>query len=197
MYDYIKGQLAEVTPTQAIVETGGIGYKLEISLQTFTDIQSLKDVKLFIYYHVKEDIAMWYGFYTKAERDMFMKLINVNGIGPNTARMMLSSLSSDELKNAIISGDVDKIKSIKGIGLKTAQRVIIDLKDRIVKGGDTSMESLIAGGAPKTQAAQEALSALVMLGFNKAAAEKVINGIVKENPQYTLEELVKHSLKHL
>src|SRR5574344_2065942 len=146
MYDYIKGQLTEVTPTQAIVETGGIGY----------------------------------GFYTKAERDMFMKLINVNGIGPNTARMMLSSLSSDELKNAIISGDVNKIKSIKGIGLKTAQRVIIDLKDKIVKGGDTSMDSLIAGGAPKTQAAQEALSALVMLGFNKAAAEKVI--IIKISP---------------
>ena len=134
MYDYIKGLLVETTPTQAIVEAGGIGYKLEISLQTFTDIQNLKEVKLYIYYYVKEDIAMWYGFASKEERYMFTLLINVNGVGPNTARMILSSLSTDELKTAIASDDVNKIKAVKGIGLKTAQKVIIELKDKISKG---------------------------------------------------------------
>lgn len=196
MYSYIKGELVEITPTEAIVENNKIGYELQISLQTFSEIQSLKEVKLFIYHHVREDIELWYGFYSKEERGIFKMLIEVNGIGPNTARMMLSSLNCTEIKTAIISGDVNKIKSIKGIGLKTAQRVIIDLKDKIAKGGEDN--SAVIFDVPSNSAVvEEALSALVMLGFNKAAADKVLKAVCKENPNYSLEELIKFSLKRL
>ena len=195
MYDYIKGQLVETNPTQAVVEAGGIGYRLEISLQTFTDIQNLKDVKLYIYYHVKEDVAMWYGFASKEEREMFMLLINVNGVGPNTARMILSSLSTEELRNAIISDDVRKIKGVKGIGLKTAQRLIIDLKDKVLKGADTT--TLPLGPAAKNPTAEEALGALMMLGFNKQASEKAVGDILREKPDCSVEQLIKLALKKL
>ena len=195
MYDYIKGLLVETTPTQAIVEAGGIGYKLEISLQTFTDIQNLKEVKLYIYYYVKEDIAMWYGFASKEERYMFTLLINVNGVGPNTARMILSSLSTEELKTAIATDDVNKIKAVKGIGLKTAQKVIIELKDKISKGSDTS--TLPLGSAAKSPVAEEALGALVMLGFKKPDSEKVTGDILRQNPAASVEQIIKLALKRL
>ncbi|MBP5692191.1 MAG: Holliday junction branch migration protein RuvA [Bacteroidales bacterium] len=195
MYDYIKGLLVETTPTQAIVEAGGIGYKLEISLQTFTDIQNLKEAKLYIYYYVKEDIAQWYGFASKEERYMFTLLINVNGVGPNTARMILSSLNTDELKAAIATDDVNKIKAVKGIGLKTAQKVIIELKDKISKGSDTS--TLPLGSAAKSPVAEEALGALVMLGFKKPDSEKVIGDILRQNPAASVEQIIKLALKRL
>lgn len=196
MYTYIKGELTEITPTAATIENNGIGYELQISLQTFAEIQGLRDVMLYIHHHIREDVEMWYGFATKEERSIFRMLIEVNGIGPNTARMMLSSMNSTEIKTAIISGDVNRIKSIKGIGIKTAQRVIIDLKDKIAKGGEDVSSALFV---PETQSAnmEEALSALVMLGFAKSAAEKVLKSVYKENPQYTLEELIKFSLKRL
>jgi holliday junction DNA helicase RuvA len=194
MYYYITGSLIESTPTEAIIENNGIGYKLQISLQTYSDIQGLNEVKLYIYHHLREDVELWYGFFSKEERNIFLMLIEVNGIGPNTARMMLSSLAPDELKNAILSEDVNKIKSIKGIGLKTAQRVIIDLKDKIIKGTGQS-DLHFAGESSKNK--EEALSALVLLGFNKAMADKVISEILKEQPTSTLEELIKLSLKRL
>ena len=195
MYDYIKGLLVETTPTQAVVEAGGIGYRLEISLQTFTDIQNLKEVKLYIYYYVKEDIAMWYGFASKEERYMFSLLLNVNGVGPNTARMILSSLSTDELKMAISTDDVNKIKAVKGIGLKTAQKLIIELKDKVSKGGDTL--SLPLGETAKSPVAEEALGALVMLGFKKPDSEKVIGDILRQNPSSSVEQIIKLALKRL
>ncbi|MEF9931608.1 MAG: Holliday junction branch migration protein RuvA [Bacteroidales bacterium] len=195
MYDYIKGQLIEIIPTEAVVENNGMGYKLQISLQTFTQIQSLKETKLYIYHHIREDIELWYGFFEKEERNIFTMLIEVSGIGPNTARMMLSSMSTTEIRNAIVTADVNKIKSIKGIGIKTAQRVIIDLKDKMAKGGGTAIDSIIAGAGIANM--DEALSALVMLGFNKVAADKVLRLIIKENPNYTIEELIKFSLKRL
>ena len=195
MYDYIKGSLAEITPTEAVVENNGLGYKLQISLQTYADIQSLNHVKLYIHHHLREDIEQWYGFNTKEERSIFTMLIEVSGIGPNTARMMLSSMTSEEIKNAIVAGDVNRIKSIKGIGLKTAQRVIIDLKDKIMKGGNTPVETLLPSQNNANR--EEALSALVLLGFAKNAAEKVLQGILKENPDYSLEEMIKIALKRL
>ena len=195
MYDYIKGLLVETTPTQAIVEAGGIGYKLEISLQTFTYIQNLKEVKLYIYYYVKEDIAQWYGFASKEERYMFSLLLNVNGVGPNTARMILSSLSTDELKTAIATNDVNKIKAVKGIGLKTAQKLIIELKDKVSKGGNTL--SLPLGETAKSPVAEEALGALVMLGFKKPDSEKVIGDILRQNPSSSVEQIIKLALKRL
>ena len=195
MYDYIKGLLVETTPTQAIVEAGGIGYKLEISLQTFTDIQNLKEAKLYIYYYVKEDIAQWYGFASKEERYMFSLLLNVNGVGPNTARMILSSLSTAELKTAIATNDVNKIKAVKGIGLKTAQKLIIELKDKVSMGGDTL--SLPLGETAKSPVAEEALGALVMLGFKKPDSEKVIGDILRQNPAASVEQIIKLALKRL
>ncbi|MBP5391422.1 MAG: Holliday junction branch migration protein RuvA [Bacteroidales bacterium] len=195
MYDYIKGLLVETNPTQAVVEAGGIGYRLEISLQTFTDIQNLKEVKLYIYYYVKEDIAMWYGFASKEERYMFSLLLNVNGVGPNTARMILSSLSTDELKTAIATNDVNKIKAVKGIGLKTAQKLIIELKDKVSKGSDTL--SLPLGETAKSPVAEEALGALVMLGFKKPDSEKVIGDILRQNPSSSVEQIIKLALKRL
>ena len=195
MYDYIKGLLVETTPTQAVVEAGGIGYKLEISLQTFTDIQNQKEVKLYIYYYVKEDVAMWYGFASKEERYMFSLLLNVNGVGPNTARMILSSLSTDELKMAIATNDVNKIKAVKGIGLKTAQKLIIELKDKVSKGGDTL--SLPLGETAKSPVGEEALGALIMLGFKKPDSEKVIGDILRQNPAASVEQIIKLALKRL
>lgn len=195
MYEYIKGQLTEVTPTEAVIENGAFGYKLQISLQTFTEIQSLKEIKLFVYHHVREDIELLYGFFTKEERNIFSLLIEVSGVGTNTARMMLSSMSSAEIRNAIISGDVNRIKSIKGIGLKTAQKIIIELKDKLVKGTGTTAD--LIPGASSSANLEEALSALVMLGFNKAAAEKVLRAVEKEKPDASIEELIKFSLKRL
>lgn len=196
MYDYIKGTLEESTPTEAVIENNGIGYSLQISLQTYTAIQGCKDVRLYIYHHLREDTELFFGFYSKEERSLFLLLIGVNGIGPNTARMMLSSLSCQELTNAILTGDVNKIKGVKGIGLKTAQRVIIDLKERVGKGDAKSALSLAEFGAA-SQIKEEALAALVMLGFSKAASEKAIDSILKEKPGGTIEELIKHSLKRL
>lgn len=196
MYDYIKGTLEESTPTEAVIENNGIGYSLQISLQTYTAIQGCKDVRLYIYHHLREDTELFFGFYSKEERSLFLLLIGVNGIGPNTARMMLSSLSCQELTNAILTGDVNKIKGVKGIGLKTAQRVIIDLKERVGKGDNKSALSLAEFGAA-SQIKEEALAALVMLGFSKAASEKAIDSILKEKPGSTIEELIKHSLKRL
>ena len=196
MYDYIKGTLEESTPTEAVIENNGIGYSLQISLQTYTAIQGCKDVRLYIYHHLREDTELFFGFYSKEERSLFLLLIGVNGIGPNTARMMLSSLSCQELTNAILTGDVNKIKGVKGIGLKTAQRVIIDLKERVGKGDANSALSLAEFGAA-SQIKEEALAALVMLGFSKAASETAIDSILKEKPGSTIEELIKHSLKRL
>lgn len=196
MYDYIKGTLEESTPTEAVIENNGIGYSLQISLQTYTAIQGCKDVRLYIYHHLREDTELFFGFYSKEERALFLLLIGVNGIGPNTARMMLSSISCQELTNAILTGDVNKIKGVKGIGLKTAQRVIIDLKERVGKGDAKSALSLAEFGAA-SQIKEEALAALVMLGFSKAASEKAIDSILKEKPGSTIEELIKHSLKRL
>lgn len=196
MHTYIKGELVEITPTQAVIENNGIGYELQISLQTFTEIQSLHDVMLYIHHHLREDVELWYGFASKEERNIFRMLIEVNGIGPNTARMMLSSMNCQEIRNAIITGNVNRIKSIKGIGIKTAQRVIIDLKDKIAKGGEDNTAAIFAQET-KSANMEEAITALVLLGFAKAAAEKVVKGVCKENPDCTLEELIKFSLKRL
>lgn len=196
MYTYIKGELVEITPTAAVIENNGIGYELQISLQTFTEIQGLRDVMLYIHHHIREDVELWYGFATKEERNIFRMLIEVNGIGPNTARMMLSSMNSTEIKTAIMGGDVNRIKSIKGIGIKTAQRVIIDLKDKIAKGGEDVTAALFAQES-SSAILEEALAALVMLGFAKAAADKAVKAVYKENPNYTLEQLIKFSLKRL
>ncbi|MDO9557532.1 MAG: Holliday junction branch migration protein RuvA [Coriobacteriia bacterium] len=197
MYDYIKGELTELTPTEVVLENNQIGYKILISLQTYSKLKMAESTKLFIYHHLREDNEQLYGFYDKDERSLFSNLIEVSGIGPNSARMMLSSLSSDEIRGAIISGDVNKLKSIKGIGLKTAQRLLIELKDKMVKrgSGDDFSGTFVLTQANRQR--DEASSALVLLGFSKTNVEKVLDTLIKENPSYSLEELIKLSLKRL
>lgn len=196
MYDYISGIITELTPTELVMENNGIGYKILISLQTYSGIAQGEETKLFIYHHLREDIEQLYGFTNKEERRIFMNLIEVSGIGPNSARMMLSSMTYEELRNAIITSDVNKLKSIKGIGLKTAQRILIELKDKIGKGSQGDTSSFIIG-TPGSGHREEAASALVLLGFSKNNVEKVLDLLIGENPGYSLEELIKLALKRL
>ena len=196
MIEYIKGQLTELSPTDAIVECNGIGYHILISLQTFSQLENKTDVTVFIHHYLREDEELYYGFASKDERELFRLLIGVSGIGAATARMMLSSLSSDEIRNAIIAEDINRIKSIKGIGLKSAQRLILELKDKIVKGGGGADISAIF--ASKDNAVvEEAVTALVLLGFTKANVTKAVAAVVKENPDAGLESIIKLSLKRL
>ena len=196
MYDYIKGEIAEIGPTEVVIDTPTFGYKLQISLQTYSKLQAGVRAKLYIHHHIPEDVELMYGFFDKDERTIFQHLIEVSGIGPNTARMMLSSMSSEEIRNAIITADINRLKSIKGIGLKTAQRLLIELKDKIIKGGGSSF---ITGEshAMSDGRRDEAISALILLGFSKANVEKVVDGILRESPVEPLEEIIKLSLKRL
>ena len=196
MYDFIKGEVVEIGPTEVVIDTLNFGFKLQISLQTYSRLQAGSKAKLYIHHHLREDIELMYGFYDKEERSIFQHLIEVSGIGPNTARMMLSSMTSEEIRNAIISGDINRLKSIKGIGLKTAQRLLIDLKDKIAKGTGAPV---ITGGITSFSDGRrdEAVSALILLGFGKANVEKVVDGILREDPVTALEELIKLSLKRL
>lgn len=197
MYDYIKGRLEELNPAQAVVEAGGIGYRILISLQTYSALESRlgSEVKVFLYHYLREDDEGFFGFSTKDERNLFELLISVSGIGPSTARMVLSSMTSDELSAAIVAEDINKIKSIKGIGLKSAQRLVLELKDKIVKGaGAQASIPGMAGGNPNRE---EAATALVLLGFPKAAVEKVLDKLVKEGKDASLEDLIKQALKML
>lgn len=193
MYDYIKGTLEELSPAEAVVECHGIGFKLQISLNTYDRLQGQKEVRLYVYHHLREDEETLYGFCDKEERRIFALLIGVSGIGPNTARMMLSSLTADEVSTAIASGDVNRIKGVKGIGLKTAQKVIIELKDKISRGG---AELDLSGGSAAANSS-EACSALIMLGFTKNAVEKTVASIVKKEPGLSLEDIIKKALKML
>lgn len=195
MFDYIKGTLVELTPAEAVVETGGFGFDIQISLQTFQSLQGKEKVTVYLYHYIREDDEQFYGFATKDERELFKLLISVSGIGVGTARMMLSSLTDEEIRNAIISEDVARIKSVKGIGLKSAQRVIIDLKDKIIKGSGVEATVPVLGGNDAIIA--EATAALVMLGFTKPNINKVLPAILKKNPSMKIEELIKEALKKL
>lgn len=194
MITYINGKLVEKNPSYAIIEANGIGYYINISLQTFSAMKNDESCKLLTYLSIKEDSHTLYGFATSDERELFIKLISVSGIGTNTARMMLSSLSSQEIINAIASEDVNALKSIKGIGAKTAQRVIIDLKDKVTSIGLSDNNFYTSNNTIKN----EALSALLVLGFDKKATEKTVSAVYASNPQIKdVEELIKLSLKKL
>lgn len=195
MIDYIKGQIAELSPTEAIVECGGIGYSCLISLQTFEKLQGLSQAQIFIHHYLREDEELYYGFASKDEREMFRMLISVSGVGCGSARMMLSSLTTEEVRSAIIGEDISKIKSVKGIGLKTAQRLVVDLKDKIVKGAETDATALFQTGS--NAVVEEATTALVMLGYTKAAIGKVLPSILKANPSAKVEQIIKAALQKL
>ena len=197
MIDYISGHIAELTPTRVVIDNHGIGYAMEISLQTYAELEGKEDAKLYVHHHLQNnsDVELYYGFANRDERSLFQTIIGVSGVGVNSARMILSSLSADEFRSAILSENVNVIKSVKGIGLKTAQRMILELKDKIVKGEGTSPEVLFT--AEKNAAMEEASSALQMLGFSKPSINKALQAIVKTNPNAKVEDLIKAALKML
>ena len=195
MIDYIKGSIEELSPTEMTLENNGIGYKILISLQTYERLNGIKEAKVYIHHYLREDEELYYGFATKDERELYRLLIGVSGIGAATARMMLSSLSCDEIRNAIIAEDINKIKSIKGIGLKSAQRLILELKDKVVSGGGTDNSVLF--NQTTNSSTEEATTALVLLGFTKANVTKASNAVLKEKPNASLEEIIKLALKKL
>ena len=195
MIDYIKGKITGLTPTEVILECYGIGYRILISLQTYEGLNGKDDATVYIHHYLREDEELYYGFSSKDERELFRLLIGVSGIGASTARMMLSSLNSEEIRNAILAEDINKIKSIKGIGLKSAQRLILELKDKVVKGAGTDNSMLFS--PTSNTAVDEAVTALVMLGFTKANVNKAVSVVIKEKPAASLEEIIKLALKRL
>ena len=190
MIDYISGKIAELTPTRVVLDNSGIGYAIEISLQTYAALESQKEAKVYIYHHIQSssDVELFYGFSSKDERSIFELLISVSGVGVNTARVILSSFSADELREAILSENVAAIKSVKGIGLKTAQRMVLELKDKISKG---------EGGVSEVLLVSDRNAALQMLGFSKPNISKAIQKIVSSNPNIKVEELIKQALQML
>lgn len=199
MIDYISGAVAELSPTRLVIDNGGIGYAVEISLQTYSRLENRKEAKVFIHHHIQSssDTEALYGFADKDERALFELLIGVSGIGVNTARMILSSFSADELREAILSENVNAIKSVKGIGLKSAQRLILELKDKIVKGEGATDPAAALFNAERNAAADEACVALQTLGFNKPAIQKALQQILRENPGAKVEEIIKAALQML
>lgn len=193
MYDYIRGAIADISPANIIVEAAGIGYFINISLNSYSQLNGKRDVKLFLHQVVREDAHTLYGFAEANERELFRNLISVNGVGASTAVMMLSSLTPDELKAAVTTENVAVLKAVKGIGAKTAQRIIIDLKDKLGKMAETSQILL----SPDNTIRNESLSALVMLGFVKRDAEKIVSKILQEQPDATVESVIKQALKRL
>ena len=193
MIDYITGSITELNPAFVIVECNGIGYNINISLNTYSALEKAKDCRILIHEAIREDAHLLFGFAEKEERELFRQLITVSGVGANTARMMLSSLRPSDLSQSIIEANVNALKAIKGIGLKTAQRIIVDLKDKI--GRHVSSGEIIAFS--DNTAREEALSALVMLGFAKNNASKVLDNLLKENRNLPVEELVRKALKLL
>ena len=197
MIDYISGKIAELTPTRVVLDNSGIGYAIEISLQTYAALESQKEAKGYRYHHIQSssDVELFYGFSSKDERSIFELLISVSGVGVNTARVILSSFSADELREAILSENVAAIKSVKGIGLKTAQRMVLELKDKISKGEGGVSEVLLV--SDRNAVAEEAAAALQMLGFSKPNISKAIQKIVSSNPNIKVEELIKQALQML
>lgn len=197
MIDYISGKIAELTPTRVVIDNNGIGYASEISLQTYQMLDGRSEATVYIQSQVnqREGTQIDYGFATKDERETFRLVTGVSGVGASSARMILSSLSADELKNALLSEDINLIKSIKGIGLKTAQRMILELKDKVLKGEGSSVESLY--GNDRNEIIDEATSALQMLGFSKPNIAKAIQNILKQTPNAKVEEIIKTALKML
>lgn len=194
MYDYISGKITHATATYLVVEANGVGYQLQVSLQTYSKLKDAQSAKVYTHLSIKEDAHLLFGFADEDERQLFRHLISVSGVGPGTARVMLSSLSTTELQRAITTGNVAVIKKIKGIGDKTAQRIVIDLKDKLGKAGTTAPVLLTQGNTIK----EEALSALLTLGFNRNVAEKELNKVMAGGGEFqSVEVLLREALKNL
>ena len=193
MYDYISGKIAELNPAFVVLDNGGVGYMINISFTTYNEIAKMSEqpVKLFVYEAIREDAHVLYGFMSRRERELFLMLISVSGVGPNTARMILSSLSANELEQCIASGNVGMLKGVKGIGAKTAQRILVDLKDKIKVAGDTLLDNNSAPSAVY----DEALAALAALGFTQQVSQKALKKLLKDDPSITVEAAIKNALK--
>ncbi len=190
MFEYIKGKIDQLSPTNVVLENGDIGYLMHISINTYTQLNQAKEAKLFIHQIIREDAHLFYGFFSREERDIFRLLISVSGIGANTARMILSALSPNETVEAITTGNVVILKGIKGIGAKTAQRVIVDLRDKVGKTAEKSEIFDLSSNRIK----EESLSALATLGFTKSSVTKIVEGIISKNPEISVEELLREAL---
>ena len=193
MITQVRGRLVEKSPTEVVVDCNGVGYLLHISLNTFSSLPADENVVLYTHLSIREDAHTLFGFISKTEREVFKLLISVSGVGPSIARTMCSSMTSEEIQNAIASENVAVIQSVKGIGAKTAQRVIVDLKDKILITFDIDAISFAKNNTNK----DEALSALDVLGFNRKQSEKTVNAVLKENPEATVEKIIKLALKNL
>lgn len=196
MYEYISGKIAELAPTYAVVDAGGVGYYLNISLQTFSAIEGAESARLYVHFAVREDAQLFYGFATKLERELFRMLISVSGVGGNTARMILSTYSTAELRTIIATENAVLLKNVKGLGLKTAQKIIVELSGKMLEVGIDEEVALpsVSQGNPILG---EAVSALVMLGFQKAASEKAVKAILAEEPSTSVEDAVRQALRRL
>lgn len=197
MIEYIKGEIFELLPTKVVLETAGIGYDIQISVNTYTQLNSQKSARLFIYESIREDAHVLYGFLSPEERQVFILLISVNGVGANTARMILSSYSASEVQSMISTANERAISAVKGIGLKTAQKIIVDLKDKIIKLQLSPDKEPSLGKLLNNETREEALSALAMLGFASAPSQKTIDQILSKEPEITVEKLIKGALKML
>ena len=195
MIDYIRGSVAELNPTEIVIDCNGVGYSMLISLQTYEAVKGQKEAKIYIHHYLREDDEEYYGFFTKDEREIFRLLISVSGIGVASARMMLSSMSSEEVREAILSENIARIKSVKGIGAKSAQRLILELKDKVIKGEGSASGSLITAGIDDV--AEQAGTALILLGFSKPNVHKAVRSILSANPGASVEEIIKEALKIL
>lgn len=193
MYDYISGKIVQSSPAHVVIDNSGVGYFVNISLNTFTILKDKSEAQLFVHENIREDAYNLFGFIDMEERELFRHLISVSGIGPNTARMMMSSMQSNEIKTAILTGNVDNLKAIKGIGLKTAQRIIVELKDKL--GKESADQKIFASSNSTVK--DEALSALVMLGFTRAASQKAIDKIMASQTDCKVETLIRLALKML
>ena len=197
MYEYISGKVADATPTYAVIEAAGVGYFINISLQTYAEIERQAEARLYVHFVVREDQQALFGFATKLERELFRQLISVSGVGGNTARMILSTYSSKELQNIIATENAVLLKNVKGLGLKTAQKIIVELSGKMLELGASDLMMPSTTTAQRSAAYDEALAALSMLGFQKAASEKALTAIFKEQPSMPVEDAVRAALKRL
>ena len=197
MYEYISGLVAELTPTYAVLDAGGVGYHIHISLQTYATIEGEKSARLYVHYVVREDAQLLYGFASKVERELFRQLISVSGVGGNTARMILSTYSSDELRNIIATENAVLLKNVKGLGLKTAQKIIVELSGKMLDLGVVPELKTVAQAEKGSPVYDETMAALTMLGFQKVASEKVVKAILGEMPSISVEDAVRQALRRL
>ena len=197
MYEYISGIVAEATPTYVVIEAAGVGYFINISLKTYSDIEQQSQAKLYVHFIVREDQQTLYGFSTKLERELFRQLISVSGVGGNTARMILSTYSSHELQNIIATENAVLLKNVKGLGLKTAQKIIVELSGKMLELGASEMMIPQLAQPSNNETFDEAMAALAMLGFQKSASDKVLKAIFKDNPSLSVEEAIRAALKRL